>query len=345
MMISDRTGRMGLCTLATLVFAGTTPAVAQDVVNVYSSRHYDTDLALYERFTEQTGIEVNLIEGGSDELIQRLLAEGENSPADLLITVDAGRLWRADQEGLFQPTQSDVLESRVPTHLRHPDGHWFGLSKRARAIFYRLEDGAPEGLDSYEDLADPAFRDMVCIRSSSNIYNQSLLASIIAAAGEEVAAEWAAGVVENFAREPEGNDTAQLRAIAAGECPLGVANSYYFGRLLASDDPADVATGESLGIIFPNQDDRGTHVNVSGAGILAHSPHPEAAVAFLEYLVSDDAQILFADGNNEFPVVETVTPQGPIAAYADFVEDTVNADLLGENNPLAVRVFDQVGWP
>ena len=333
---------VGAATIAFGLLAGT--ALAQGEVNVYSSRHYDTDLALYENFTEQTGITVNLIEGSGDELIERLAAEGANSPADVLITVDAGRLWRADQAGLFQPVDSAVLTERVPDHLRHPDGHWFGLSKRARVIYYNVDDGAPEGLGTYEDLADPAYAGMVCIRSSSNIYNQSILAAMIAAHGEEDAEAWAAGVVNNFARPPEGNDTAQIRAVAAGECPLGVANTYYLGRLLASDNPDDVAVGEQVGVIFPNQGDRGTHVNVSGAGVLVHAPNPEGAVQFLEYLTSESAQTLFAEGNNEYPVVLDVPVSGPIAGLGEFSEDTLNAAVLGENNPDAVRVFDRVGW-
>ena len=319
------------------------PAMA-DEINVYSSRHYDTDLALYEDFTEQTGIEVNLIEGNSDELIERLAAEGINSPADVLITVDAGRLWRADEAGLFQPIDSEVLRERVPAHLRHPDGHWFGLSKRARVIFYRLADGAPADVARYEDLA--SFDGTVCIRSSGNIYNQSLLASIVAASGADAASEWASGVVEHFARPPEGNDRAQIRGVANGECTVAVANTYYLGAMLGPNaDAPDAEAARQVGILFPNQDDRGAHVNVSGAGVLAHAPNPEGATAFLEYLTSESAQGLFAAGNNEYPVVEGVPVEGPIAEYGtDFVEDTVNAALLGENNPEAVRIFDRVGW-
>ena len=319
-------------------------AMAEGEVNVYSSRHYDTDLALYENFTEQTGITVNLIEGSGDELIERLIAEGENSPADILITVDAGRLWRADDAGLFQPVDSDVLNERVPEYLRHPDGHWFGLSKRARVIMYNVADGAPEGLETYEDLADPAYADMICIRTSSNIYNVSLMASILDAHGEEVAEAWAAGVMANLARPPEGNDTAQIRAVAAGECPLGVANTYYVGRLLTSDDPADVEVGQQIGMIFPNQDDRGTHVNISGAGVLASAPNADNAVAFLEYLTSESAQVFFAEGNNEYPVVPGVPVPESIAQFGEFVEDDVNASLFGENAALAVQVYDRVGF-
>ena len=330
--------------VAALCLTGVAASASAQEINVYSSRHYDTDLTLYEQFTEQTGIAINLIEGGSDELIERLQAEGSASDADVLITVDAGRLWRADQAGLFQPVDSDVLEDRIPAHLRHPGGHWFGLSKRARVFVYNRESGAPEGLTSYEALADPAYEGLICTRSSSNIYSQSLLAAVIAAHGEEAAEEWAEGLVANFAREPEGNDTAQIRAAAVGECPVAIVNTYYVGRLLGSDDPADVAVGEAVGIVFPNQDDRGTHVNISGAGVLATAQNTEGAVAFLEYLASDAAQTIFAEGNNEYPVVETVPVSGPIAAFGEFVEDTLNADMLGQNNPVAVEVSDRAGW-
>lgn len=321
--------------------AGGTAALAQEV-NLYSSRHYDTDIALYDNFTEQTGIKVNLIEGGGDELIQRIQAEGANSPADILITVDAARLWRAVEAGVFAPVESDTLEARIPANLRHPDGLWFAFSKRARLIYYNAEAGKPEGLDTYEDLADPAYEGMVCIRSSSNVYNQSLLASIIANDGAEAAEAWAAGVVSNFARQPEGNDTAQLEAVAAGVCDIGIANSYYYGRMLANPEMQETAA--KIGWIFPNQDDRGTHVNVSGAGVVKGSPNPEAAVAFLEYLTSEEAQRLFAEGNNEFPAVEGMETSGPIASLGAFKEDAVNAAELGELNPEAVRIFDRVGW-
>ncbi len=320
------------------------PALAEGEINVYSSRHYDTDLSLYETFTEQTGITINLIEGSGDELIERMSAEGDNSPADVLITVDAGRLWRADEAGLFQPVQSDILEARVPEYLRHPNGHWFGLSKRARVIVYDNELGLPDGLESYEDLADPAYEGMICVRTSSNIYNQSLVGSLIAAHGEEATEEWVRGLVSNFARDPEGNDTAQVRAVAAGECRLGIANSYYVGRLLASDDPADVEVGEKIGILFPNQGDRGTHVNLSGAGVAAHAPNPEGAIMFVEYLVGDEAQTLFAEGNNEYPVVVEVPASGPIASFGTFEEDPLNAAVIGANNPAALQLSDRAGW-
>ncbi len=314
----------------------------ENVVNVYSARHYDTDLALYERFEEQTGIRINLIEGGSDGLIERIVNEAEFSPADVLITVDAGRLWRAQQAGVFQGVDSAVLRERIPAHLRDAEGHWFGLSKRARVIVYNKAAGRPEGLARYEDLADPGLAGKICMRSSGNIYNLSLLGSLIEHNGEGSAGEWAGGVVANFRRPPQGNDTAQLRAVAAGECEVSVANTYYIGRLLGSDDPQDRAVTAGLGVLFPNQEDRGTHVNISGAGVTRHAPHRDNAVKFLEYLTSDGAQRLFAEGNNEYPVVGPAS--GPIASLGEFKEDGVNAAVLGANQASAVKAYDRAGW-
>lgn len=316
--------------------------VSGDEVNVYSARHYDTDLALYERFTELTGVRVNLIEGGSDGLIERILNEAEFSPADVLITVDAGRLWRAHQQGVFQAVESDILEQRIPAHLRDRSGHWFGLSKRARVIVYNRSAGLPEEVSRYEDLAEPRLRGKVCMRSSGNIYNLSLLGSLIEHNGAAAAAAWAKGVVANFQRRPQGNDTAQLRAVAAGECDVSIANTYYIGRLLGSKDAADRAVAERLGVLFPNQDDRGAHVNISGAGVVRHAPHRDDAIRFLEYLTSDFAQRLFAEGNNEYPVAGGST--GPIAGLGDFKEDAVDASVLGANQAAAVMAFDRAGW-
>ena len=325
-----------------ILVAAATTADDGNVVNVYSARHYDTDLALYERFEEQTGIRVNLIEGASDGLIERIVNEAEFSPADMLITVDAGRLWRAEQAGVFQPVESTVLKERIPAHLRDPEGHWFGLSKRARVIVYNKAAGLPEGVSRYEDLADPRLGGTICMRSSGNIYNLSLLGSLIEHNGEGSADEWASGVVANFRREPQGNDTAQLRAVATGECGVSIANTYYIGRLLGSDDAQERAVVEGLGILFPNQEGRGTHVNISGAGVTRYAPHRDNAVMFLEYLTGDDAQRLFAEGNNEYPVVGPAS--GPIASLGEFEEDAVNAAVLGANQALAVKTYDRAGW-
>jgi len=324
------------------VLTGLSSAFADEVVNVYSARHYDTDMAMYERFTEETGIKVNLIEGSSDALIERIKSEGQFSPADMLITVDAGRLWRAEKEGIFQPVDSAVLSERIPAHLRHPEGEWFGLSKRARVIAHKKDMALPAGFGTYEALADEAFRGQVCMRSSGNIYNLSLMASLIDAHGVKAAEAWAKGVVANFARTPQSNDTGQLKAVASGECTITIANTYYLGRLMASTKPEDIALMANLEIVFPNQDGRGTHVNISGAGVTKYAPNRENAIRFLEYLTSDFAQRLFAEGNNEYPISGPTT--GPVAALGEFKRDDLNVSVLGENQTEAVKVYDRAGW-
>lgn len=316
--------------------------LASKEVNVYSARHYDTDMALYEEFTRRTSIEVNLIEGGSDALIERIINEGEFSPADMLITVDAGRIWRAQQRAIFQSVASETLDARVPSHLRHQDGFWFGLSKRARVIVYNKERGLPIEVSNYEDLADPALRGQVCMRTSSNIYNLSLMSSIIEASGAAKAEAWATGIVDNFARPPQGNDTAQLRAVASGECGVTVANTYYLGRILGSQNPKNMAIAANLAVIFPNQDNRGSHINISGAGITKYAPNPANALKFLEYLTSDFAQKLFAEGNNEYPILGEAT--GTVATLGTFKEDELDVQILGRRQNEAVRVYDRSGW-
>ncbi len=319
-------------------------ATAEEVLNLYSSRHYQTDEALYENFTKETGIKINRIEGKGDALIERIKSEGTNSPADILLTVDAGRLWRAEQAGLFQPVSSKRLDEAVPANLRHPEGLWFGFSTRARLIYYardRVEEGA---IARYEDLADPKWKGKVCIRSSSNIYNQSLLGSIIAAHGPKAAEDWATAVVDNFARGPQGGDTDQLRGVASGECDIAVANSYYYVRLMTKPKDKDKDVAAKVGWIFPNQGDRGTHVNVSGAGVLKNAPNKAAAIKFLEYLASEEAQRYFANGNNEYPVVAGVQGSSALESLGSFKVDPINVAVLGENQPEAQKIFDRAGW-
>lgn len=312
-------------------------------VNIYSARHYDTDLALYDEFTAETGITVNRIEADSDALIERIESEGEFSPADIFITVDAGRLWRAEEAGILSPVESEVLSERLPDYLRHPDGLWFGLSTRARIIIYNKEQGVPEGLTTYADLADPAWRGDICIRSSSNIYNISLLSSIIAHEGEEAAQDWANGVVANFAREPQGNDSSQIESVAAGECRIAVVNSYYLARY-AGGDETEKAVFDALGVIFPDQDGRGTHINLSGAGVLANAPNRDNAIRFLEYLTSERAQRYLADGNNEYPAAKDMAANSSVEQLGAFKPDTLNAAEIGRGQAAAVRVFDRAGW-
>ncbi len=326
-----------------LMAALATPAMAQEL-NLYSARHYDTDLRLYENFTRETGIRINLIEGEGEQLMERILTEGMNSPADLYVTVDGGRLWQAAEAGIFQPVQSDVLDARVPENFRDPEGRWYGLSARARVIFTRTGE-RPEWLNDYEDLADPRLEGEICIRSSSSIYNISMLAELIEVIGPEAAEAWAAGVVSNMARSPQGGDRDQLRALAAGECDVAVSNTYYWGALAASENPADRAVAEAVSFFYPNQDDRGAHVNISGAGVAAHAPNRENAIRFLEYLVSDEAQAIYADSNNEFPIVSGVVIHGPVAPYTEFLNSGVNAAIYGINASAATEIFDRVGFP
>ncbi len=314
------------------------------VVNLYSSRHYDTDLALYEGFTAATGIEVNRIEAGADELIERISAEGEFSPADVLLTVDAGRLWRAEQAGILAPVESEVLSARIPANLRHPDGLWFGLSTRARVIVYNRDAVDPSTLSSYEDLAEEAQAGKVCIRSSSNIYNISLMASLVSRYGADAAEEWARGVAGNFAREPQSNDTGQVRSVASGECGVALVNTYYIARLVASDDPADQAVVDAIGVVFPNQDSTGTHVNISGAGLVRTAPNRDNAIRFIEYLTTDEAQQYFANGNHEYPVVVGLKGSAALESLGTFDADTLNAAELGIHQAEAVMVFDRAGW-
>ena len=313
-------------------------------LNLYSSRHYDSDAELYEKFSQATGIKVNLIEGKDDELLERLKTEGENSPADVLITVDVARLWRAQSEGLLQSTESETLESAIPEKLRSEDDTWFGLTKRARVIVFNPDAVDESELSTYEDLADPKWQGRFCVRSSSNTYNQSLVAEKIVELGEPATEEWAKGLVSNFSREPEGNDTAQIKSVAAGECDLTLVNSYYVGRLRSSDDPQDQEIGNSIGIFFPNQDSGGTHVNVSGAGILANSPNTEQAQEFLEFMVTPEAQEIFANNNNEYPAVEGIEPNEVVANFGDWKASTLPLQAFGENNAAAVKLMDRAGW-
>ena len=326
--------------------AASVPAGAQEkVLNLYSSRHYQTDEALYSDFTRQTGIRINRIEAPEDALIERLRNEGAASPADVLVTVDAGRLWRAEQLGLFQPVKSAALQARVPEHLRHPDGLWFGFSTRARVIVYNKDVVKPGQIRSYEDLADPKWKGKVCMRSSSNVYNLSLAAALISHAGEQKTEEWARGVVANFARAPKGGDTDQIKAVAAGECALTLANTYYYARLVKSSKPDERDAVAKTGVLWPNQDGRGTHVNISGAGVLKSAPHREAAVKFLEYLAGNDAQLYFADGNNEYPAVKSAAIDNPaLTGLGSFKADTLNVSALGRNQPEAQKVYDRAGW-
>ncbi|MDP3534654.1 Fe(3+) ABC transporter substrate-binding protein [Halomonas sp. M1] len=336
--------RLSVSVAAIMAGAAFASSTLANEVNIYSARHYDSDEILYSAFTEETGIKVNVLEGDSDQLMQRMRREGIASPADVMLTVDAGRLWRAEQDGLFQAVDSEELNERIPESMRHPEGKWFGFSQRARVIFYNRENFDPSEIASYEDLADPQFEGQVCIRSSNNIYNQSLLASMIEHHGAEGAEEWAKGIVSNLARSPEGGDTDQILGVASGECDLAIANHYYYVRLLHSDSESDREAARKVGVIFPNQDDRGTHINVGGAGLVANAQNAENGIRFLEFLASESAQEVLAERNYEFPVVEGIKKNPVLESWGAFVRDDVNINVLGENNPEAIRIFDRVDW-
>jgi len=321
-------------------------AHAEDqTINVYSSRHYRSDDALYAGFTKSTGIRVNRIEAKEDALIERIRNEGAHSPADVLITTDAGRLWRAQQLGLFQTVDSATLNARVPSNFRDPQGQWYGFSLRARVIVYNKAKVKPAEIPTYESLAEPKWKGRICVRSGTHIYNLSLMASLIEHLGKEKAEAWARAVKANLAREPKGGDTDQMRGVAAGECDVALANHYYYVRLARSQKAADRDVADKLGVVFPNQLGRGTHFNISGAGVLKYAPHRNAAVKFLEYLASDSAQRYFADGNNEWPVVASVKLTNPVlAAFGPVKPDAINVAAFGRNQADAQKLFDRVAW-
>lgn len=333
----------GILFAGSFIFSCSNPSDTSEV-NVYTHRHYDVDQQLFDKFTEETGITVNVINASADELIERMASEGEHSPADILITVDAGRLNRAQARQLLQPVRSDILEATIPPHLRDAEGHWFGMTYRARIIAYAKDRVDPSLISSYEDLADPAWKGKVLVRTSDNVYNQSLLASIVIANGPEGAQKWAEGVVDNMARTPKGNDRDQIKGIAGGEGDLAIVNTYYIGLMLNSENEEERNAAQNIGIIFPNQADRGTHVNVSGAGVAAHAPNKENAIRLIEFLVGEYAQQQLASFNFEYPVNPEVAPTELLQTWGDFKKDAVNLATLGEHNENAVRIFDLVGW-
>ncbi|MEX0369563.1 MAG: Fe(3+) ABC transporter substrate-binding protein [Tateyamaria sp.] len=321
-----------------------TGAMAEGELNLYSSRHYDTDERLYSDFTEATGITINRIEGKADELIERMRAEGANSPADILLTVDTSRLERAKEAGVLQSIDSNVLEARIPANLQDADNQWFGFSQRARIIFYDKSD-VTNPPSTYVDLADPAYEGQVCHRSSSNVYSQTLLSSVIENHGEDAARDWAQGVVNNFARAPQGGDTDQLRGLVSGECDISISNTYYFARAIRKEVdglPADARA--NIGWVFPAQNAEGAHMNLSGGGVAAHAPNKENAIAFMEYLAGDQAQQYFSAGNDEYPAVPGVGLSPSVAALGMFRPDNVDLSAVAKNVPAAQKIFNEVGW-
>jgi len=313
-------------------------------VNVYTHRHYKADQELFAQFEKETGITVNVVNAKADELMQKMSLEGAQSPADVLITVDAGRLVRAKNKGLLQSASSVFLNKTIPSHLKDADNHWFALTKRARVIVYNPEKVKAKELSSYEALTNKKWKNKILIRSSDNIYNQSLLASIIANNGEEKASEWTKGIVANMARSPKGNDRDQVKAVVAGEGDIAIVNTYYIGKLLNSKNPDEVLAGKGIKVFFPNQNDRGTHINVSGAGVAKYAPNKENAIKFIEFLASKKSQEVFAKANYEYPVNREVVSSDLLKSWGEFKEDTLSLTKLGENNKKAVIIFDKSSW-
>jgi iron(III) transport system substrate-binding protein len=330
----------------TLAACGGEDAAAppKGAVNLYTARHYDADLKLYEAFTKKTGIKVNRLEMAPDQLIERMKAEGAASPADVILMADAGALWRAQQAGLFQPVMTETLEQRIPQNVRETSGLWWGFSRRARVIAYDKARVRPDEVATYAALASPRFKGQVCVRSSDNVYNLSLMAALIDRWGREPALAWAKGVVANMARKPQGGDIDQIRAVGAGACQVALTNSYYFLRIATSDAPADKAVAAKVTLAFPEQAGVGAHVNISGGGVAANAPNKDAAVQFLEFLASDEAQAIFAGANHEFPAVPGVKPPADVAAYADFKADPMPVVTYGRRQAEAQAVFDEAGW-
>jgi iron(III) transport system substrate-binding protein len=345
-IIAACTGLVMLAACGTGSSEGNEATTAADAgeVNLYTARHYDSDQALYDRFTAETGIRINLIEGRPDELIARIRSEGERSPADLFLAADAGALWRAQQADLFQPIQSETLSAAIPANLREPGGHWTGFMRRARLVAYDSQRVQPEEVDSYEKLASPRFRGRVCVRSSDSVYNLSLLGALIEAWGEERAEQWARGIVANMARPPEGGDRDQIRAVAAGVCEVAITNSYYYIRMANGDDAGDREITQRVRLAFPSLDGQGAHVNISGGGVLARAPNRDNAVRLLEFFASADSQRHISANNNEFPASPDVAAPEPVAALADFTAHPMSVAAFAARQPQAQSIMSRVGW-
>ena len=313
-------------------------------VNVYSARSHDLIVPILDAFTRQTGITVNLITGKDDALLKRIAQEGVATPADIFITVDAGRLFRAKEAGILQSVSSQVLERNIPAALRDPDGQWFGLSKRIRTVVYAKDRIQPADLSTYEDLANEKWRGRLCVRSSDNIYNQSLVAGMIAARGEQATGLWISDLVANLARRPQGNDRAQIKAVASGECDLAIVNTYYYDIMQQSNNPVEQTAAAAVALVWLNQQGRGAHVNISGAGITRHAKNKENAVQLLEFFTTEFAQRFYADSNYEYPAVPGIEPSATVATWGDVTQDTAHLLALGPNNKRAVQLMDQYGW-
>jgi len=337
----SRTLRTALCLLASLLAA---PVLASGEVNIYSARKEDLIKPLLDDFSKQTGIAVNLVTGKEEALLQRLQSEGANTPADVLLTSDAGRLSAAQKAGVLQAVKSETLTAHIPASYRDPEGYWYGLSVRARPIIYARDRVKPGDLSTYEALADPKWKGKVCVRSSDSVYNQSLVAGLISHHGEAKTEAWAKGLVANFARPPTGGDRDQIKAVAAGECDVTLANTYYLGGMVDSQDEAEKQAAAQVAVFWPNAQTTGVHVNISGAGVTAHARNRDNAVNLLEFLASDAAQRWYAETNNEYPVNPAIPPSAVLKSWGEFKADTLNVAKLGELNAAAVKLMDRAGW-
>ncbi|GAA0626041.1 Fe(3+) ABC transporter substrate-binding protein [Brevundimonas kwangchunensis] len=324
--------------------AKTDTAATGGVLNLYTARHYDADQQLYRLFEEKTGIKVNSVDGNPDQLIARMRTEGANSPADVFVAADAGALWRAQEAGLLQPTSSEALNAAIPANLREPEGHWFGLARRARIVAYDTTKVRPEEVDTYEEIASPRFRGKLCVRSADSVYNLSLVGALIEAWGPEKAGEWVRGVVANMARPPEGGDRDQMRAVNAGVCEIALTNSYYWIRMANGDDAADKAVTDKVKLAFPSLDGQGAHVNVSGGGVARNAPNRENAVRFLEFLATPEAQAIIAGANNEYTAANGVPNPAAVQPYANFTANPMPVTAYGRNQAQAQSLMSAAGW-
>lgn len=336
------TGAAAATVAASQLITSCTKATKQ--INLYSSRHYNTDTELYDDFTKQTGIKVNVVEAEADQLLERIKSEGASGPADIFVTVDVARLWRAEEAGIFAPITSSIIKQRIPQYMQHPKSYWFGFAKRARVIMYNKTKVNPAELSTYEDLAAPKWKGKIVVRPADNTYNQSLVASLIVANGEQAAEKWCRGIVANLAQPPQGNDMNRIEAVASGIADLTLANTYYLVRFAKSDEPAQQEVFKKIGVFFPNQKDRGAHVNLSGVGLVKTSPNQEEAIKFLEFLTSDTAQVFLTKDNYEYPAVENISLDPTLSSFGSFKPDLTDIASYGPNLAKAVDVMARAGW-
>ena len=335
-----------ILTLFILFTLGCSNNQSEQIVNIYSQRHYDVDQIQYDNFEKLTGIKVNVIKANADELIQRMKNEGENSPADLFITVDVGKLWQASDMDLLQKYQDESLTDGITESLLDKNGYWVPVTYRSRILVYSNERVQESELSTYDDLADSKWKGKLLVRSSSNSYNQALLSSLIANLGDEAIKSWTESVVSNFARDPKGNDRDQVKAIAAGQGDIALVNSYYIGLLLSSENEEEINAGKSVSVFFPNQGEgqRGSHINVSGIALAKNSPNKTNAMKLIKYLTTDEAQETYVNNTYEYSVKQNISPNKIVRNWGNFKKDPLDLNMLGIKRNDAIRIFDAAGW-